>query len=104
MYLYVPAGISDFFSPFFYCYDYALLSIFLLFRLRGFYIGTRSLRRTRSCHVCGRGVVYSRDGAAHARPSRLLIDHRRAQTDGWDGQFGLGSSFFFFLFQGVSRR
>jgi hypothetical protein len=45
-------------------------------------------------------VVYSRDGAAHARPSRLLIDHRRAQTDGWDGQFGLGSSFFFFYSRG----
>ena len=47
----------------------------------------------------GRGVVYSRDGAAraHARPSSLLIDHPRFSRtpngmDGRDGQFGLGSS------------
>lgn len=104
MYLYVPAGISDFFSPFFYCYDYALLSIFLLFRLRGVLYRDEEFKENEelSCVWTGGGLFSGR-----GRTCQTISPPYRSSpcSNGWMGRTVWVRFFFFlFLFQGVSRR
>lgn len=96
MYLYVPAGISDFFSPFFYCYDYALLSIFLLFRLRGFLYRDEEFKENEelSCVWTGGGLFSGR-----GRTCQTISPPYRSSpcSNGWMGRT-VWVRFFFFLF------